>query len=55
MQQNKPRIRLFGVLLKATLLFVLFNFAFMLINDIPVGRPAKPTLAGAPPTETLII
>ena len=37
MQQNKPRIRLFGVLLKATLLFVLFNFAFMLINDIPVG------------------
>jgi lysophospholipase L1-like esterase len=38
MQQNKPRIHLFGVLLKATLLFVLFNFAFMLINDIPVGR-----------------
>ena len=38
MQENKPRIRLFSVLLKATLLFVLFNFAFILINKIPLGR-----------------
>ena len=36
--ENKPRIRLFGVLLKATLLFVLFNFAFIFINDIPFGK-----------------
>jgi len=34
----KPRIRLFGVLLKATLLFVLFNFAFAFIRTIPLGR-----------------
>jgi hypothetical protein len=38
MQQNKPRIRLFAVLLKATLLFVLFNFVFILINNIPFGK-----------------
>jgi hypothetical protein len=38
MQQPKPRIRLFPVLLKATLLFVLFNFAFILINKIPLGK-----------------
>jgi hypothetical protein len=36
--ENKPHIRLFGVLLKAALLFVLFNFAFLLVNDIPLGR-----------------
>jgi len=38
MKQNKPRIRPFGVLLKATLLFVLFNFAFIFMNDIPFGK-----------------
>lgn len=38
MQQNKPRIRLFAVLLKATLLFVLFNFAFISIREIPFGK-----------------
>jgi hypothetical protein len=38
MQQTSPRIRLFPVLLKATLLFVLFNFAFIFINKIPLGK-----------------
>ena len=38
MQQAKPGIRLFPVLLKATLLFVLFNFVFILINKIPLGK-----------------
>ena len=38
MKQNKPRIRLLGVLLKAALLFVLFNFAFVFMNDIPFGK-----------------
>lgn len=38
MQQTKPPIRLFPVLFKAILLFVSFNFAFILINDIPLGR-----------------
>ena len=38
MQQTKPRIRLFPVLVKAILLFVSFNFAFILINNIPLGR-----------------
>jgi len=38
MEQKQPRIRLFGVLLKATLLFVLFNFAFLFMNDIPFGK-----------------
>ncbi len=33
-----PRIRLFGVLFKATLLFVLFNLAFIFMNDIPLGK-----------------
>src|SRR5215216_1257195 len=36
--QNKPRIRLFGVLLKATVLFLLFNFAFVIIKDTPLGK-----------------
>jgi hypothetical protein len=38
MQPTKPRIRLLPVLLKATLLFVLFNFAFIFINKIPLGK-----------------
>jgi len=38
MEQKQPRIRLFGVLLKATLLFVLFNFAFLFMNDVPFGK-----------------
>jgi hypothetical protein len=38
MQQTKPRIRLFLVLLKAILLFVLFNFAFIFVNDAPIGK-----------------
>ena len=38
MQQNKPRIRLFPILLKATILFTLFNFAFIFIKDIPFGK-----------------
>ncbi len=33
--ENKPRIRLFAVLLKATLLFALFNFAFPFLQGIP--------------------
>lgn len=36
--ENKPRIRLFGILLKATLLFVLFNFVFIFLHDIPFGK-----------------
>ncbi len=36
--QNKPRIRLFGVLFKATVLFLLFNFVFILLNDVPLGK-----------------
>jgi hypothetical protein len=36
MEQNKPRF--FAVLLKATLLFVLFNFAFILTHNIPLGK-----------------
>src|SRR5262245_53795405 len=36
MQQNKPR--LFAVLLKATLLFVLFNFAFIFLNKLSPGK-----------------
>jgi hypothetical protein len=36
--ETKPRIHLFKVLLKAALLFVLFNFAFILVNRIPLGR-----------------
>jgi len=38
MQPAKPRIRLFPVLLKATLLFVLFNFAFVFTNKTPFGK-----------------
>src|SRR5687767_12252390 len=38
MQQKASRVRLFRVLLKATLLFVLFNFAFIFMNDIPFGK-----------------
>jgi hypothetical protein len=36
--ETKPPIRLFGVLLKATLLFVLFNFAFIFVKDVPFGN-----------------
>src|SRR5688572_11038885 len=38
MEQKASRVRLFRVLLKATLLFVLFNFAFIFISDIPFGK-----------------
>ncbi|MGZ9222360.1 MAG: hypothetical protein ACXW4Q_09645 [Anaerolineales bacterium] len=38
MEKKQPRIRLFGVLLKATVLFALFNFAFLFMNDIPFGK-----------------
>jgi len=38
MENKQPRIRLSGVLLKATLLFVLFNFAFIYLQDIPLGK-----------------
>jgi hypothetical protein len=34
--QNRPR--LLAVLIKATLLFVLFNFAFIFLNDVPLGK-----------------
>ena len=34
--QNKPR--LFPVLFKATLLLVLFNFAFIFLQDVPIGK-----------------
>lgn len=36
--QNKPRIRLFGVLVKAAALFLLFNFVFLFFRDVPLGR-----------------
>ncbi len=38
MDQNQPRIRLFAVLLKATLFFALFNFAFPLLQNIPLSK-----------------
>jgi hypothetical protein len=38
MQPNKPRIRLFAVLIKAILLFVFFNFAFIFLSRIPFGK-----------------
>src|SRR5215204_3646601 len=38
MNQNKPRIRLFGVLLKATALFVLFNLALPSFRNLSPGR-----------------
>ena len=34
--ENKPR--LFGILLKAALLFVLFNFACILVKDVSLGK-----------------
>lgn len=34
--QNQPR--LFPLLIKATLLFVLFNFAFIWLGDVPLGK-----------------
>lgn len=34
--ETKPR--LFAILIKAALLFVLFNFAFIYINDVPLGK-----------------
>jgi hypothetical protein len=34
--QNKPR--LFAILIKATLLFVLFDFAFIFVVNIPLGK-----------------
>ena len=36
--ENKPRPRLFGVLLKATVLFLLFNFAFVLFRGVPISK-----------------
>ncbi len=36
MEQNKPR--LFPTLIKATLLFALFNYAFILMGDVPFGK-----------------
>ena len=36
--ENRPPIRLSMALLKATLLFVLFNFAFIFIGEIPFGN-----------------
>ena len=36
--ENKPRVRLLGVLFKTALLFVLFNFAFILFKDVPLGK-----------------
>src|SRR5512147_1042946 len=38
MQQNKLRIRLFPLLLKATILFVLVNFAFVFFKEFPLGK-----------------
>ena len=38
MEQNKPRIRLFGVLFKAALLLVLFNLASIFISDVSLGK-----------------
>jgi hypothetical protein len=36
--ENKPRLRPFAVLLKAAMLFVLFNFAFIFTKDVPFGK-----------------
>ncbi len=36
--ENKPRIRPFAVLLKAGILFALFNFAFIFTKEIPFGK-----------------
>lgn len=38
MDPTKPRIRPFAILLKAALLFALFNFAFLFLTDIPLGK-----------------
>ena len=38
MQENKSRIRLFPVLLKATFLLVLFNFGFAALSDAPFEK-----------------
>jgi hypothetical protein len=38
MESTKPGVRLFPVLLKATILFGLFNFSFVFINRIPIGK-----------------
>lgn len=38
MEQNKPPINFFRVLLKAGVLFVLFNFAFVLVNVEALGK-----------------
>src|SRR5215207_10183785 len=38
MEQNKPRIRIFAVLLKAIILIALCNFAFVFLNNIPLGK-----------------
>ena len=38
MEQNKPHINIFKVLIKAGFLFVLFNFAFILVDLDSLGR-----------------
>ena len=38
MNEPKPRIRLPGVVLKAAVLFVLFNVAFVFMNRVPWGK-----------------
>ena len=38
MQQSKPTINVFRVLLKAGILFVLFNFAFIFVNADSLGK-----------------
>jgi hypothetical protein len=38
MEPNKPRLRLFAVLLKAAILFALFNFAFVFFQGVPFGK-----------------
>jgi hypothetical protein len=38
MQQNRNRVRLFPLLLKAALLFVLLNFAYGLLPDVPLEK-----------------
>jgi hypothetical protein len=38
MQPSTHRIRLFPLLLKATLLVIVFNFAFVFLNDLPLGK-----------------
>jgi hypothetical protein len=38
MEQNKPTINIFRVLLKAGVLFALFNFAFIIVNARSLGK-----------------